>query len=134
MVSRAERTNITSDKVLQELALIGFSDIRHYTLDAHYNVTLAEGAPEAAMRAISSVEHDVTQMGEDGMILRHKIKYRLWDKNTALTNLAKHLNLLTVNVNVSGTVTHEHTYADRLNLAKERALARRRELGLRVVS
>ena len=47
---------MTADDVLRELQVLGQSDIRHYQFDAKEGVKLAEGAPESAMRAVSSVK------------------------------------------------------------------------------
>lgn len=99
---RAERTGITSERVVDELSVIGFSDIRHYALTKNtttdlYEITLADGAPDYAMRAIAGVKHKVREFyGIDGEVARkeHDVEFRLWDKNTALTNLAKHTGTL----------------------------------------
>jgi phage terminase small subunit len=107
--ARASRTAITSDRVLQELALLGFSDLTHYRLDEAYNVTLAPDAPPQAMRALSSVKHRVrTIVTDDGEVERlHEVEYRLWDKNTALTNLGKHFKLFTDRLELVGPLMDE---------------------------
>lgn len=106
--ARAARTQITADRVLQELAILGFSDVSQYTLDERYHLTPVEGAPAAAMRAISSVKHKMREHYLDGELAGkdHEIEYRLWDKNTALTNLAKHLGLLVERHEINITQQH----------------------------
>src|SRR5262245_35082468 len=95
-IKKAETSDITAEKTLCELAVLAFSDIRHYALDANYNIKLAEGAPDHAMRAVKSVKHRIRPVIIDGAHVgdNHEIEYALWDKNTALTNLAKHFRLL----------------------------------------
>jgi phage terminase small subunit len=122
---RAARTQITADRALREPAILGFSDVTHYTLDEHYHLRLAPEAPSTAMRAVASVKHKVRVIStEDGSSETiHEVEFRLWDKNTALTNLAKHLGLLVERVEHSGGL--ELTFSSRLIAAKERALAAR---------
>lgn len=87
---RSSRTEITQDRVLEELARIGFSDLRR-AFDAHGNLLRPEEWPDDMASAISSVEVVTKNLG-DGEIERvHKI--RTWDKNTALEKIAKHLNM-----------------------------------------
>lgn len=110
MQAREARQSITSDRTLQELAIIAFSDITHYRLDDRYNVALAPDAPPTAMRAVSSVKHTVrtfTNRDGDEVETQHTIEYRLWDKNTALTNLGKHFKLFTDRFELVGPVMDE---------------------------
>jgi phage terminase small subunit len=94
--AREARTQITQDRVLQELAILGFSDVSQYTLDERYHLTPVEGTPASAMRAVASVKHKVREHYREGDLVGvdHDVEYRLWDKNVALTSLAKHLGLL----------------------------------------
>lgn len=95
MAKREERTEITQDRVLKELALIGFSDITDY---ADIKVTpskLVSGAyeqsiimrntddmPKDKIRAIASVKE-----GQNG------IEIKLNDKVKALELIGKHLGM-----------------------------------------
>lgn len=80
---RSERTQITADMVVQELAKIGFSDARNIVDDDNRLKKPSEWDDNLA-GAISSIEFgDVTGM--------HKVK--MWDKNAALEKLAKHLGM-----------------------------------------
>lgn len=99
--ARSVRTLITADRVLQELAVIGFSDARHYKLGEMGGLKSADSAPESAMRAVASVKHR-TRTDDEGNST-YEVEYRLWDKNAALTNLGKHLGLF--------TEKHEHKMA-----------------------
>ena len=105
MDARAARTAITADRVLRELAVIGFSDTRHYRLGESGGIEVAADAPPSASRAISSVKHK-TRTDADGHTV-HEAEYRLWSKTDALKQLGEHLGLYTkrieANVNVTGT-------------------------------
>src|SRR6185437_2942444 len=64
MQARAQRTQITADRVLEELAVIAFSDIRDFTVDDAGELALRDGAPDDAWKAVSSVKHRITRAGE----------------------------------------------------------------------
>lgn len=104
--AQSERTKITADKVLQELARIGFSDAWHYQSDEDGRLCLCDDAPSDATRAVSSVKEKIRWIpnGEEAPIKERTVEFKLWDKNTALTNLAKHLGLLTEKIEVTGKV------------------------------
>lgn len=136
---RTQRTQIASEQVLHELAVLGFSDIRHYALDQHYNLTLREGAPEPAMRAVSSVKHRVYEQYHEGDLVgvKHDVEYRLWDKNAALTNLAKHLGLLVERHEINLTQQHISAVIELSDLALGEFLAlmhaKKPELALKLI-
>lgn len=101
---RGEKTGVTAERVLEELGSIGFSDIRHcFTRSGH--LKRPEEWPDEVAAAISSVEvvtRPGAELDEDG---RREIEYvhklRLWDKNSALEKIAKHLGMF--------VERHEHT-------------------------
>jgi phage terminase small subunit len=86
MEDREKRTNIRSDKVLREIARIGFSDIRKAFDDSGELKQLKELDDDTAA-AISSIE--IISSG-DGSLIK---KIKVWDKNSALEKLCKHLGL-----------------------------------------
>jgi phage terminase small subunit len=104
-----ERCEIDSSDVINELAILGLSDISHYRLDEMLNLILAPGAPTYAMRAIRGVKHRVRTITTDEgeMEREHTIEYSLWDKNTALTNLAKHFRLLIDRFEITAPIAEE---------------------------
>jgi phage terminase small subunit len=104
-----ERCEIAAADVINELAILGLSDISHYRLDEMMNLILAPGAPNFAMRAIRGVKHRVrTIVTDEGEMEReHTIEYSLWDKNAALTNLAKHFRLLIDRFEVTAPIAEE---------------------------
>jgi phage terminase small subunit len=78
----AEVAGITRERVLTETALLAFSNaVTHYVADERGNVSLAEGAPEGALRAIASVKRRfiTTGTGPD-MRTTCEVEIRLWDK------------------------------------------------------
>ena len=62
--SRAERVGLAADEVLAELKLVGRSSVWDYRIDDRGNVTLAPGAPAAAIRAVASIKRKVRHLGE----------------------------------------------------------------------
>lgn len=94
---QAERLGITADRVLQELAVVGFSDVWNYEADENGVLSLAENAPKEASRAVASVKHKSRTVNgkDDYSETTHEVEYRLWDKNAALTNLGRHFKMFT---------------------------------------
>lgn len=89
---RAERTHITQDRVLQELARIAFFDIRRLY---HDNGTLKRPneLDDEAAAVLSAVEVTETMSGEESALLTTK-KAKVFDKGTALTLAMRHLGML----------------------------------------
>lgn len=99
MKAREQRTEVTQDRVLRELARLGFSDIRKLFTTGGQLRSVHDLDDDIAA-AVQSVEV-VTKMlpGADGeepdIEYVHKIK--LWDKNSALEKIAKHLGMFADN-------------------------------------
>lgn len=97
IAERAERTKITQDCVLQELAILLRSDVRHFTVDDDTgSLVLADGAPDSAWRAVSSVKHRriVSGRGEHRETT-YEVEFRLWDKPAAVKMAGQHLAMFT---------------------------------------
>ncbi len=95
MAERAERTKITQDQVIQELAILLKSDVRHFQIDDETGaLVLTDGAPDSAWRAVSSVKHRriVTGRGEDRETT-YEVEFRLWDKPAAARLAGQHLGM-----------------------------------------
>jgi phage terminase small subunit len=99
MKDREKRTEITQDKVLQEIARIAFDDIKNYLrfyTDAEGNVrTEVKDSDTIDTRNISEVS-----CGKDG-----QFKFKVYCKDNALNMLGKHLGMFTdkvesVNTNI----------------------------------
>ncbi len=102
---RSRRTEITADNVLRELARIGFSDVmKHYALDESGRVVLTEEAPEGASAAVASMKRKVrtftTKDGDSEETV--ETEYKVWDKNTALVNIGKHLGMFVDRHEITG--------------------------------
>ena len=101
--AQAERTGITADRVLQEIARLAFVDVRKlYGVDGSLKPIPALDDDTAA--ALSSLEVDELREwdGNTWHSVGQTKKLKLWDKTANLTLLAKHLRLLVEQV--------EHTH------------------------
>lgn len=94
---RSRRTGITADRVLEELAKIGFVKATD-VINGSTGEIKEDAAPED-LACISSIKVKVIPT-EDGPIVEREVK--LVDKNKSLEMLGKHLGLFTENVKVSG--------------------------------
>ena len=91
---RSERTGITADRVLEELAVVAFSDVTHYEVGDDGRVVLTGEAAQSATRALSSVKRKTKQFMQKGeLVTEHDFEIRLWNKPRALEMLARHLGL-----------------------------------------
>ena len=97
--ARSQRTKITAEQVVRELALIAFSDIRE-AFDDHGRLLPLQEIPEGARRAICSLDSVETT----GAVRRWSFRIRLCDKLRALELLGKHLPMF--------TEVHEHRGLD----------------------
>lgn len=90
--TRSARTQITQDRVIQEIARLGLSDIRGAFSVGGSLLPPSEWSDDLSA-AVASIEVDQRkEPGEDG---EHYTvtKLKLWDKNAALEKLCKHLGL-----------------------------------------
>ena len=92
---RRTRLGIDADRVLEEMAVIAYQNLDHYRIYEDGNVTLAEDAPDSAIRALSSIKRKITmyQRG-DTEVKEVNVDIKTWSKDRQLENLAKHLGLL----------------------------------------
>jgi phage terminase small subunit len=99
---RSERTEITADMVVQELAKVGFSNIADYLKVFDKEVDLGQDeAGEPIKETVRDLEIFLTQeVGKDKMAVVSEIKktkdgisLRLHDKVKALEDLGKHLGV-----------------------------------------
>lgn len=104
---RAERTEISADRVLHELAKIGFGDIRKVFTPSGNLLSPAEMDDEVAA-TIASVEVVTRRIpGGDGeeAEVEHIHKIKAWDKLGALTQIGRHLGMFTDKTEHTGGVT-----------------------------
>lgn len=109
MNERSKRTEITADKVLQELAKLGFADMKNY-LSFRTGLTIVghdkDGDPIVDTAHIIEMK-DSEEV--DGSVISEvsvkdgALKFKLHDKKGALDSIARHLGMFdkdTLNVNV----------------------------------
>ena len=101
---RFDRTDVTADAVVRELAYIAFGDIsglfdEQGRLREAHNLTPGVGARIASIE----VSRERTRAVGDATVEESTVKVRVWDKVRALELLAKHLGLLTEQVD------HKHS-------------------------
>jgi phage terminase small subunit len=98
--ARAQRTGITADRVLKELARIAFSDVFDL-FDADGKVAPARNIPLDSRRAISGVkvrkEKTATRTNGRTTVTESEceVEYKFWPKTEALKSLCNHLGLTT---------------------------------------
>ena len=102
LAERSKRTGITADRVLLELARIGF--INAADLIDSNDATIKQGAARDDTAAISSVKVK-TIPTEDGDIVEREVK--LCDKNKSLELLARHLGMFNDKLGISGDLNIE---------------------------
>jgi phage terminase small subunit len=92
---RAERVKVSQDDVLRELLIILKSDVRDFHCDDDGNLTLREGAPDEAWRAVSSLKHRIIERGgktpDDEQFTVREVEFKLWNKNDAIDKCMRHL-------------------------------------------
>lgn len=101
MAQRNERTRVTQDRVVKELAMLGFSDLQNYiTIDALTGAIQAKGfedMPPNESRALKAIKED-RAIKEDangkGVTVYDKVSFVMHDKIRALEILARHLGML----------------------------------------
>ena len=96
MERRAERTEITADRVLRELAKIGFSNMPDYVTvggngDPFVDLRALDREQAAAIQEVT-VEDFKDGRGADARDVR-RIKFKLADKRAALVDIGKHLGM-----------------------------------------
>ncbi|MGH0372567.1 terminase small subunit [Sinorhizobium meliloti] len=97
----ALKAEATGERVLKELPRTGFSDLRR-VFDANNRLLRPEGWDGDTAAAVASVEVVTRNIG-DGEV-EHVHKFKVWDKNSALEMLTKHLGCSS---SVSSTLGHE---------------------------
>lgn len=85
----AQRSLITAERVLREIALLAFSDIGEVFADDGSLIPV-KNLPPSIRRAIASVK--VRKAMEDKEPIEI-IEYKLWDKGAAQDRLSRHLGL-----------------------------------------
>ena len=108
MAERAERTKVTQDRVLQELARIGFADLRDaasWTSAGMELIASGELAVDtsAAIKEVKVVR-TITRGKDDYEQERVEQRVAMHDKRAALETIGKHLGMFTERVHHEGNV------------------------------
>ena len=126
MAKRAKRTEITQDRVLQELARVAFLDPG--------KLFGADGAPiavkdldEDTRRAVAGL--DVVTIGNADAGIGQVQKIKLADKLAALEKVGKHLGMFTDKLQVTGDVKVTDPTQRAARVAYLMALAEKRKAG-----
>lgn len=100
---RSQRTQVTADRVITELARLGFSDVRKAFDESGALLPMAQW-PEDLAASVASIETDVLfeGYGENRVQVGVTRKLKLWDKPRSLELLGKHLKLWVERVEASG--------------------------------
>lgn len=114
MKEREKRTEITQDKVLKELARIGFADLSNF-LEYKTAKSVVEydedGEPIIDYRTIIDVvdskEVDTSVVQEVSISRDGTFKFKLYDKQKALELIGKHLGMFTDKIEHSGAIGSE---------------------------
>lgn len=126
-----KRHEVTVDRIISELALLGFSNMLDYMQtqdDGTAYVDLSKLTREQAA-AISevTVESYMEGNGEDARPVK-KVKFKLTDKRSALVDLGKHLGMFPSQVN--GKIEHDHKHNHSVEPVSESAVWLARLLGI----
>jgi phage terminase small subunit len=106
----AQKTGVTVERVIGELARIGFSDMRDLVDETGRLKPLHELSEDAA-RALAGVEVSRERVRVKSTDLEEvtteeaTVKVKLWDKPAALVTLARYLGIL------KDKVDHKHTFS-----------------------
>lgn len=106
MERAANRAEIDIARTLKELVRIGTSDVRRL-YDANGKLRAVRDLDDETAAAVAGVEVVTRTLGrnEDGSLdVEYVHKFKLWDKNSALEKIAKHLGMF--------IDRHEHTGKD----------------------
>ena len=102
---KAQNNEATAQQVIDELALIGFSDIGEVLDFTKEQLQLrpANEIPERARRAISSIKvRRYVEGPRDDPTEVEVTEFKFWSKDAALEKLAKHLGLLRDKLELTG--------------------------------
>lgn len=104
----ADQAEVSIARVLDEMRKLGFSDLRK-AFDANGRLKRPEEWDDDFAASVASVEVVTRNIGDGEVEHVHKIK--VWDKNSALEKIAKHLGMFIERVEHSGgmnlTITPE---------------------------
>jgi phage terminase small subunit len=96
----SEKTGITTARVLEELAVVGFASVENVEANEYGALEVAVGAPAGAVRAVASVKRTYRRTKDEGETVTVEVRY--WPKVQALELLGRHLGLFPNKVELTG--------------------------------
>lgn len=107
LTKRSERTEITADRVLTELAKLGFANMLDYMRAGpggypYLDFSAITRDQAAALQEVT-VEDYVDGHGEDARDVK-RVKFKLADKRAALVDLGRHLGMFKDRIELSGNL------------------------------
>ena len=114
MQKREQRTEITADKVLEEYAKLGFSDVSDYLEVVTERVLVdrtAEGEPISEIKQFVFMKNTADippeKLAAISEVKQHKdgsISFKLHDKRGALDSIARHLGMFVEKKEITGNI------------------------------
>lgn len=105
-LARADRMGITKDRILQELALIGFGNVKNFIKqDAEGQDTTVPINDLTHEDTAPLTEYSVETTG--GKIKTKRVRIKMADKRAALVDMGKHLGMFKEKIEVTGKLTLE---------------------------
>jgi len=105
--AQADRTEITADMVLKELALLGFANMKDYikiSADGDPFIDLSDLTREQAAAISETMVEDYYEGRGDDVRQVRKVKIKFHDKKGALVDIGKHLGMFVDKSEVDVTV------------------------------
>ncbi|MCD1644151.1 terminase small subunit [Aurantimonas coralicida] len=106
----SERSGVTIERALQEMARLGFSDIRNIFTEGGQlkHPSSWDDATAAAVSSVKVVTRPTGGEDENGnKEVEHVHEIKLWDKNSALDKIGKHLGMFIDRGEIKHTISHE---------------------------
>lgn len=90
----SEKNENLTQRVIDELVKVGFSNIQDYITNGNSVQDLADIEPHKAA-AVASVKKSVTTFGDDkgNEGIKEVVEFKLWDKISALEKVGRHLGI-----------------------------------------
>jgi phage terminase small subunit len=112
----AAARNVTAERVVGELAKIGFANISAFgSWDEHGHFIMRPSSeiPEEVLAAVEQVDSEtVTETARDGTVVTtHKTRLKLHPKSKALENLGRVLGMFSDNINITQRKEVQHLHA-----------------------
>lgn len=103
--ARAKRINLTSDRVLRELAYVALSNVDNFVLDEHGKIVPRDDISPAVMRSVKSIKYRTEftrEKGSDREVEVQTAELTLWNKNEALKLAMGHMGMLKTHIELTG--------------------------------